>query len=568
MTLNDLNTMQKADKYTQDGRDELIKAQEETEDKVYQIGEISQKTGLQKTANGWVQPKNGAAGSTEKKEDKQLKHSRQPDQSPEENLAAWENSAKAEARILGENQVMLQNAMGDVTFYSEGNDEAIEKAESKGFKKMSLVRPDGSVKRHQGNNPGTPVAPKSATTGQNKLAEIAKISGTYKPENLHAEVTPKGNIAIIEKKADGQTHNIMTVNPKAYHIDLADLDEEGILDRPNYEEDSAPRQLTGDTRLRLSQVTDRTYQIGEISQKTGLKKTAHGWVKPTHEEMKKTQPRKLPVNNTMTPGQQERAEEYNRWVESEAKKKQAATQNSAVSQKPAENKGMDYKENFLKELRTGNHNVKEWAYNKEYELGEKQEKLRKKQIKAKTPEEKKKIEAQMAEIGKQIDALGEATTEYKNNPDGDATTQNRTENKGMEENKYQERKKAQQVEAARQNKNFRDFYDNTGLKGRGGPEEALARNEADKEDRKQDKLKAGKRDDSMFKQNDKIEFNRAGHYINGKIEKVDKDWQGNVSLYVRGDDGKGYWVETNNVTKHQTGDRAPLTGDCKIRVKK
>jgi hypothetical protein len=38
----------------------LIKAQEaETEDKVYQIGEISQKTGLQKTANGWVKPKNG-----------------------------------------------------------------------------------------------------------------------------------------------------------------------------------------------------------------------------------------------------------------------------------------------------------------------------------------------------------------------------------------------------------------------------------------------------------------------------------------------------------------------------
>jgi hypothetical protein len=41
--------------------------------------------------------------------------------------------------------------------------------------------------------------------------------------------------------------------------------------------DTAPHELTGDTRLRLSQVTDKVYQIGEISQKTGLQKTANGW---------------------------------------------------------------------------------------------------------------------------------------------------------------------------------------------------------------------------------------------------------------------------------------------------
>ena len=60
MALKSLFDMVKADRYTQDGREALIKAQEEeTEDKVYQIGEISQKTGLQKTANGWVKPKSG-----------------------------------------------------------------------------------------------------------------------------------------------------------------------------------------------------------------------------------------------------------------------------------------------------------------------------------------------------------------------------------------------------------------------------------------------------------------------------------------------------------------------------
>jgi hypothetical protein len=62
MALKDLYKMTKADRYTADGREALIKAQEaETEDKVYQIGEISQKTGLQKTANGWIKPKNRAA---------------------------------------------------------------------------------------------------------------------------------------------------------------------------------------------------------------------------------------------------------------------------------------------------------------------------------------------------------------------------------------------------------------------------------------------------------------------------------------------------------------------------
>ena len=51
----------------------------------------------------------------------------------------------------------------------------------------------------------------------------------------------------------------------------------------------ARKPLTGDTRIRLSQIKDlaawiedRRYEIGEISTKTGLMKTAEGWVVPPH----------------------------------------------------------------------------------------------------------------------------------------------------------------------------------------------------------------------------------------------------------------------------------------------
>ena len=68
MALKDIFKMTKANRYTADGREELIKAQEAvTEDRRYKIGEISEKTGLQKTANGWVKPNKGGAGKAENK---------------------------------------------------------------------------------------------------------------------------------------------------------------------------------------------------------------------------------------------------------------------------------------------------------------------------------------------------------------------------------------------------------------------------------------------------------------------------------------------------------------------
>ena len=74
MALKNLFDMAKADKYTADGRETLIKAQEaETEDarRTYQIGEISEATGLQKTAQGWKPPKETKFGKVKQNKEGQ-----------------------------------------------------------------------------------------------------------------------------------------------------------------------------------------------------------------------------------------------------------------------------------------------------------------------------------------------------------------------------------------------------------------------------------------------------------------------------------------------------------------
>ena len=74
MALKNLFDMVKADRYTQDGREEIIKAQEEeTEDarRTYQIGEISEATGLQKTAQGWKPPKETKFGKVKQNKEGQ-----------------------------------------------------------------------------------------------------------------------------------------------------------------------------------------------------------------------------------------------------------------------------------------------------------------------------------------------------------------------------------------------------------------------------------------------------------------------------------------------------------------
>lgn len=70
---------------------------------------------------------------------------------PAASVTEWEESAKKDAKAYNENMVILQNEKGETTAVRESSPD-VEKAEAHGYKKMSLVRPDGSVKKHQGNN--------------------------------------------------------------------------------------------------------------------------------------------------------------------------------------------------------------------------------------------------------------------------------------------------------------------------------------------------------------------------------------------------------------------------------
>lgn len=91
-------------------------------------------------------------------------------------------------------------------------------------------------------------------------------TGLVNGNKLHGDWYPEREESVLKiAKAVGledELKNYIAANHKGYDF--------------GYSEDAAPR-LTGDTRLRLSQVTDKVYQIGEISQKTGLQKTANGW---------------------------------------------------------------------------------------------------------------------------------------------------------------------------------------------------------------------------------------------------------------------------------------------------
>ena len=215
MALKDIFTMVKADRYTVDGCEELNKAREaEIEDRTYQIGEISQKTGLQKTANGWVKPPKEKVASKSGGLSERLKYS--TEQSAKnmrsEDLKKHIDNLKDPSHVSART---IRNR-DDVRKVYE-----TELAKRSGGSKSNPYEMTEAEKKQAMNDPGTRMS-------QKYDALMGTKAGTPEREKALAEYT---------KERDSYKESQGAEAAKKYPVDPT--------------RDSAPRILTGDTKIRV-----------------------------------------------------------------------------------------------------------------------------------------------------------------------------------------------------------------------------------------------------------------------------------------------------------------------------
>lgn len=269
-----------------------------TEDaKKYNTGDISEKTGLQKQPDGsWKPPK--AKGSQPKGTEKKSKATYGP------------------ASRLFETKLPPK-----VSFHSKDrqteilNNIAKRKSQSGKVSESDLSIPHEEVKKHQGNSSpekkasemnykeaekhlnqfedapqkSKPLTRTEATERvfQNHIKEFKDIKKQYSKlprkelERVYSQKVSRTNS--VETLPKGEIAEALTQHEmlNKYSGEIRDL-----LKKPENTNDSAP--LTADTKIKLSQIktTDdaKRYNIGDISEKTGLQKTANGWVRPKKQK--------------------------------------------------------------------------------------------------------------------------------------------------------------------------------------------------------------------------------------------------------------------------------------------
>ena len=258
MALKNLFDMVKADRYTADGREEIIKAQEaETEDatrRTYQIGEISQSTGLQKTANGWVKPKNGKQPGAKKQE---KKGAGIPQATTETFVGKTYKDFVESATPSGYKPTKnTDNPDGSSTTVFEKEGKQI-KVEFDKNGKITKVTP-GENKSAAENKTTIRQGPNTKTLNETPAEHVQKNLDAYKGysdydmEELVLE--PSGYKRSTGENLRGGREVITYTKNGAKDISLY-FDKNGELEDVYIARgepfDSAPRQLTGDTRIRV-----------------------------------------------------------------------------------------------------------------------------------------------------------------------------------------------------------------------------------------------------------------------------------------------------------------------------
>ena len=242
MALKNLFDMAKADRYTADGREELIKAQkEETEDVKYQNGDISQKTGLMKTPNGWVEPPKGkqSAGTrhAEKRKTNRPKAIR------------WDRNNLNEMRG---NEEYINAKAADNYYHQYGLDKIGEYKDSKGWTVKEYQNDDGETYRAMYNGEKY-VGSEYDPSGEIRSPE-EKPAAAAGPTDEELEIF-KDIVREFKKSPNKKNEQIMN-EAKSHLMKNRGMTPEqlGKLGREVYAEktaDAAPRQLTGDTRIKV-----------------------------------------------------------------------------------------------------------------------------------------------------------------------------------------------------------------------------------------------------------------------------------------------------------------------------
>ncbi len=286
MALKDIFTMVKADRYTADGCEELNKAREsDVEDRVYQIGEISEKTGLQKTANGWVKPKKGAAGAKTG-----------PGKSPDATGGKW----KENKDFFGRKRISMETPQGGkVSIYESENpkqknarfrvDTGDHYNEFNTMEEAKAFAEEHYGEKTKGNAESKPAEKKSASAQEFIKIPTAKGYAKVPKEAYSKYANNNTNVRLsdyIGKKMKGKSSY---ESNKFYDFVEKKIYESGEDPKPYlgqggysypqslidmyYDEwnsktnDSAPRVLTGDTRIRVRKETkDRTYTASSINE--------------------------------------------------------------------------------------------------------------------------------------------------------------------------------------------------------------------------------------------------------------------------------------------------------------
>ena len=294
MALNDLYNVIKADRYTADGCEKINEAlAKETEDRVYQNGEISQKTGLMKTPKGWVEPPKGKApkakakaeskpaekslaGTPMKKADLKSKdpyeitHSMKPDTASEakemDKITAFmeEETGANLGMAIQARESFYKNTKNPTPEQQEGLAALMKIQQKLGYGKPAegpALNGQKKTVSHQEyqegplygpaeNKPAAeskPAAPKPSVQEYMKAQDtVKKLEEIYKKKKEDYDYTQR-------VKANGADISLMfpyNVKPQELSENEDYVKAKDIIQRMEAE-DSAPRQLTGDCKIRI-----------------------------------------------------------------------------------------------------------------------------------------------------------------------------------------------------------------------------------------------------------------------------------------------------------------------------